>query len=183
MWSEGQWEASKKTALDGADGHGDSMTNSVQWGQVGENCIRWRGQKSGHRDCMTESAQWSRFSKKNLASNVLLFIFEYFDITLFDCSRLCPHWILSLSKIPRLRKHTHISLLKFFCNLSDNQIFHNILLQILSHIASQIQMPYISELEFSRIFRSIFSSTGAYPYSYIGIYRAGVLRLFLWGWM
>ena len=40
MWSEGQWDASKKNALDGADistdGHGDSMTNSAQWGRVGE---------------------------------------------------------------------------------------------------------------------------------------------------
>ena len=41
MWPEGQWEASKKTALEGAnrhtDGHGDSMfTNSAQWGRVGE---------------------------------------------------------------------------------------------------------------------------------------------------
>ena len=45
MWPEGQWEASKKTALDGADthtdrttdGHGASMTNSAQWwGRVGE---------------------------------------------------------------------------------------------------------------------------------------------------
>ena len=44
MWPEGQWEASKKTALDGAnrhtDGHGDSMTNSAQWGRVGENA-KW----------------------------------------------------------------------------------------------------------------------------------------------
>ena len=146
MWSEGQWEASKKTALDGADGHGDSMTNSVQWGQVGENCIRWRGQKSGHRDCMTESAQWSRFSKKNLASNVLLFIFEYFDITLFDCSRLCPHCILYIWNILRLRKYPHISLLSFPGNLFNNHISHNTLLQIPSHIASQIQIPYISGL-------------------------------------
>ena len=38
MWSEGQWEASKKTALDGTyrqtdrmtDGHGDSKTNSAK---------------------------------------------------------------------------------------------------------------------------------------------------------
>ena len=27
----------EKTALDGANGHGDSMTNSAQWGRVGEN--------------------------------------------------------------------------------------------------------------------------------------------------
>ena len=50
MWPEGQWETSKKTAPDGADkqthrhthGHGDSMTYSAQWGQVGEeekNCF------------------------------------------------------------------------------------------------------------------------------------------------
>ena len=44
MWSQGQWEASEKTAPDGAhrqtSGHGDSMTNSAQWGRVGEkeNC-------------------------------------------------------------------------------------------------------------------------------------------------
>ena len=43
----GDTNASKKTALDGADrqtdrhththGHGDSMTNLAQWGRVGEN--------------------------------------------------------------------------------------------------------------------------------------------------
>ena len=26
----------EKTALNGADGHGDSMTNSAQWGRVGD---------------------------------------------------------------------------------------------------------------------------------------------------
>ena len=44
MWSEGQWEASTKTAPDGADrqtdkqrdGHGNSKTNSAQRALVGE---------------------------------------------------------------------------------------------------------------------------------------------------
>ena len=47
MWSQGRWEAYKKTAPNGADtktdiltnGHGDSMTNSVQRGRVGENAL------------------------------------------------------------------------------------------------------------------------------------------------
>ena len=53
MCLEGQWEASEKTALNGADrqthrqtyrqtdkqtdGHGDSQTNSAKWGGNGEN--------------------------------------------------------------------------------------------------------------------------------------------------
>ena len=45
LWSVGQCnERPKKTALDGADiltyGQGDSMTNLVQWGQVGEHLER-----------------------------------------------------------------------------------------------------------------------------------------------
>ena len=45
MWSQGQSEALKKTASDGAnkhtntqtDGHSDSMTESAQWGWFSEN--------------------------------------------------------------------------------------------------------------------------------------------------
>ena len=45
VWPEGKWEASKKTASDGTDkqtnrhpdGHGDSMTESAQWGWFSEN--------------------------------------------------------------------------------------------------------------------------------------------------
>ena len=31
------------------DGHGDSMTNSAQWGRVGENCLDKKSQWSGRR--------------------------------------------------------------------------------------------------------------------------------------
>ena len=48
MWSQGQWEASKKTSPDGADRQTDKQTHR---------------QTHGHGDSMTESAQCGRFSE------------------------------------------------------------------------------------------------------------------------
>ena len=47
------------------DGHGNSMTNSAQWGRVGENALdganrHTEPQTDGHGDSMTNSAQWGR---------------------------------------------------------------------------------------------------------------------------
>ena len=43
------------------DGHGNSMTNSAQWGRVGENALRMdrkiHRHTDGHRDSMTDPAQ------------------------------------------------------------------------------------------------------------------------------
>ena len=57
LWSQGQWEASEKTASNGADKHTNKHTD-------------------GHRDFMTESDQWSQFSEKRLRLQIEIFLWN-----------------------------------------------------------------------------------------------------------
>ena len=68
MWCQGQWEALKKTASDGANKKTNKQTNT---------------QTDGHRDSMTESAQWGRFSENKAPLLVALYESLYLWIYLW----------------------------------------------------------------------------------------------------